>query len=103
LAGARGSKQNKIEQEQTQLPASISPTQVDKILFSPTAMYGTSAATLPTPVPLNHPYARKSFLESTFKIEERGSTVLTEIRAGTATFLTTSYIIVRVPLPSPRK
>jgi len=41
-----------------------------------------------------HPHARRSWLESTFKIDERGSTVLREIRAGTATFLTMSYIIV---------
>ena len=41
--------------------------------------------------------ARRSFVNRYFKLEERGTTVGKEIRAGTATFLTMAYILLVNP------
>lgn len=41
---------------------------------------------------------RRSWLDRTFKITERGSNVRTEVRAGSTTFLTMAYIVVLNPL-----
>ena len=42
--------------------------------------------------------SRSGFLESYFKISERGSTLSREVRGGLVTFFTMAYIVVLNPL-----